>query len=86
MNFNILQEAIQKQFQTMQKYRLFRVGLDKDRLWNIYLSSFPEGKNPIFKVRTGHDCSCCRNFVRTIGDVVAIIGTELVSIWGRNCS
>lgn len=81
MNFNILQEAIQKQFQTMQKYRLFRVGLDKDRLWNIYLSSFPEGKNPIFKVRTGHDCSCCRNFVRTIGDVVAIIGTELVSIW-----
>lgn len=31
----------------------------------------PAGTNPIFRERTEHDCSCCRNFVKNLGNVVA---------------
>ncbi len=43
-----------------------------DLLWETYLASFPDGTNPVFRERTEHDCSCCRQFVKTVGAVVAI--------------
>ncbi len=60
---------------------LFEVSLDKDRLWDLYLNSFPEGKNPKFRERTEHDCSCCRHFIKTMGNVVAIKDGNVISIW-----
>lgn len=36
-------------------------------IWEHYLAAFPDGTNPIFKTRTVHDCSCCRNFIRNVG-------------------
>ncbi len=81
MDFNLLKSAVAAQFERMQKHTLFRVNLDKDELWKTYLSSFPEGTNPIFKTRTEHDCSCCKQFIRGIGDVVAIINNNVTSIW-----
>lgn len=81
MNFNIVKIAVARQFEHMQKFPLFRVELDKDKLWHTYLNSFPIGTNPILKIRTEHDCSCCKQFVRAIGDVVAIIDDQIVSIW-----
>lgn len=65
----------------MKTEPLFRVQLDKDKLWELFLKSFPEGTNPIFRKRTEHDCSCCRSFIKNIGDLVAIRNGELVSIW-----
>ena len=34
---------------------LFETDADKDRLWDIYLNSFPDGTNPIYKVRREYE-------------------------------
>jgi hypothetical protein len=60
---------------------LFTVDLDKDALWKLYLESFPAGTNEIFRTRTEHDCSACRHFIKAFGNVVAIKGNRMVSIW-----
>ncbi len=81
MNFNVFKSAIAKQFAIMQKFPLFVTGVTGDELWETYLTAFPNGANPIYRKRTEHDCSCCRQFVKNIGAVVAIIDNKLVSIW-----
>lgn len=58
------------------------VTAEPDHVWEAYIASFPEGSNPIYKERTEHDCSCCKNFIRGIGNVVAIAPDgSLESIW-----
>lgn len=52
--------------------RFFETDIDKDYLWNLYLDSFPEGTNPIYRERRVHDCSACRQFIRNIGGTVYI--------------
>lgn len=56
---------------------LFEVDIDKDYLWNLYLDSFPEGTNPIYRERRYYDCSACRHFIKNIGGTV-YIGADLV--------
>lgn len=85
MDFQQFKTPVAKQFEKMAKHPLFRLDVDKDTLWSTYLSAFPEGTNPIFRERTEYDCSCCRQFVRAIGDVAAIINGEVVSIWDAVC-
>ena len=84
MHFTEFKTAVQRQFNEMKKGDVFRVLLDKDELWRIYLSSFPEGTNPIFRERTEHDCQCCKSFIRAVGNMVSIKNGELVSIWDVN--
>ncbi len=92
MDFKVFKVAVARQFAHMSQYPLFRTaapvhdtpeGADVTRkgMWELYLRSFPEGTNPIYKARTEHDCTCCRQFIRTVGNVVAIIDGKLVSIW-----
>ncbi|MCK5610620.1 hypothetical protein KAR91_52595 [Candidatus Pacearchaeota archaeon] len=80
-NFKDLKEAIQAQFAKMKEGNLFRTGIDRDVIWDTYLKAFPEGTNPIFRERTEHDCSCCKQFIRAAGDMVAIVDNKKVSIW-----
>lgn len=81
LNFTDLKAPIHEQFKLMSKTQLFRTNVDKDLLWDTYLSSFPEGTNPIYKERTEHDCQSCRQFIRASGNVVTIKDNKLVSIW-----
>jgi len=81
MNFISFKTAVAKAFSTMSKGQLFRTTASKDDMWNTYLSSFPEGSNPIFRERTEHDCNCCKQFIRAVGNTVSIENGKLISIW-----
>lgn len=60
---------------------LFVVDVDPEELWEKYLDSFPEGTNEVFRERREFDCSCCRQFVKAVGNVVVIQNNEIVSMW-----
>lgn len=80
-SFSAIKHAVARKFEQMKQHTLYRVSVDKDALWSLYLASFPDGTNPVYRERTEHDCSCCRHFVKTMGGVVAVIDGKVVSIW-----
>lgn len=77
----------ERQFAAMSKHELYQVNVSGDELWETYLGAFPEGTNPIFRVRTEHDGSYDRGVIKRIGNVVRICpdGT-LMSIWDEQYS
>lgn len=60
---------------------LFSIAMDKDAFWNLYLDSFPEGTNPIFRERREYDCSCCRHFIKAMGNVAVIKNGKVHTMW-----
>lgn len=83
MEFKNFKEVLQENFKQMVKdaSHLFEVNLDKDELWNLYLDSYPEGTNEIYRERREHDCSACRQFIKNIGNSVVIKNNEVKTIW-----
>lgn len=81
MDFCKFKNAVAVQFAKMAKGQLYCTAVEKDDLWDTYLSSFPVGTNPMFRERTEHDCSCCRQFIRAVGNVVSIQGVKVSTIW-----
>lgn len=85
MSFLNFKAAVNEQLNKISAYNgaeLFTVELeDKNTLWDLYLASFPEGTNPIFRERTEHDCNCCKQFIRNIGNVVAVVNGKIQTIW-----
>lgn len=74
--------AVKNQISAMASNGLYMTSVDKDALWDLYLSSFPEGTNNIYRERTEHDCTCCKQFIRNIGGVVSIdADLNLVTVW-----
>lgn len=81
-NFQPTAAAVAKHFDKMSQGELYRVDLEGDALWQAYLAAFPEGTNPIYRVRTEHDGSYDRSFIRKLGNVVAITADgKFKSIW-----
>ena len=80
MDFNSFKKLFQANFKQMSEdaSHLFEVNLDKDEFWNLYLDSFPPGTNEIYRERREHDCSCCRQFVKNIGNIVLYIAIMLL--------
>jgi len=79
MKFIDFRTAVQRQFDILKDNELFCVEVDRDLLYATYLNSFPDGTNKLFRERTEHDCNCCKNFIRDIGHVVAIVDGKLKS-------
>ena len=75
-------DAINKQFNKMAKAgHLFQSHVEKDVLWGTYISSYPEGTNPLFRERTTHDCQCCKRFIRNVGRVIGSVDGKIVSVF-----
>lgn len=83
MEFTEMRNKLMEHFNEMAKDidHLFEVAVDKDELWNLYLDSFPVGTNEIYRERREHDCSCCRQFIKTIGNAVTIKDNKIETIW-----
>lgn len=83
MEFTEMRNKLMENFNEMVKDvdHLFEVAVDKDELWNLYLDSFPAGTNEIYRERRWHDCSCCRQFIKIIGNVVVIKNGKIITIW-----
>lgn len=80
--FHKFSAAVKKQFELMSKGELFVVNIDGDALYEAYQAAFPAGTNEVFRKFREHECSTCKNFIRNIGNVVAIKDGKLVTVWG----
>lgn len=69
--FKQFSAAVHAKYANMAKREMFVV--DTEDLFTNYLLAFPEGTNPIFRKQTEHDCSCCKNFIRNLGNLVIIL-------------
>jgi len=74
--------AVNKRLQDFAELDLFKV--DTLDIFASYLAAFPEGTNPIFRERTEHDCNCCKQFIRNLGNVVAIVDGEIWTVWDNH--
>ena len=83
MEFKQFKQLFQENFKELTKNTdfLFEVEVDKDELWNLYLDSFPEGTNEIYRERREFDCSCCRQFIKNIGNAIVIKDNQIKTIW-----
>ena len=79
-NFAPFAQAVHARLTELSKQEMFTT-VPGDALWETYLASFPPGTDPIYKTHTEHTCTCCRQFVKGMGTVVAIQDGKLTSIW-----
>jgi len=79
-NFPAFSRHTHARLQRMSKEEMFTV--DVGDIFASYLAAFPAGSNPLYKERTEHDCSCCKQFVRSFGRTIAIIDGKRYSVWG----
>ena len=82
-DFTLFSEAVGKQFKKMceqsHSKALFVTDTNKSVLWEIYLESFPEGTNLIYRERREYDCNSCKSFIRAAGNLVAFAPGYMVS-------
>lgn len=80
-DFREFSRAVAANIKQMAKHQLMRADIAGDELWRAYLAAFPAGGNPLFRQRTQHDCSCCRHWIRDVGNVVCWQNGTLVTVW-----
>lgn len=73
--FEDIRKQVKANFAEMAKTDLFVIYPEKDKIWDAYLSGFPE------ETRQTHNCNNCKSFLRRYGGVVALKDHKIVSIW-----
>lgn len=83
MQFTEMRDMLNGHFTKMVEnvQHLFEVQVNKDEMVNLYLDSFPKGTNEIYRERREYDCSCCRGFIKNLGNIVAIKDGKIETIW-----
>lgn len=83
LDFKIIKLGLENHLKKMMadNDKLFVTDVDNDHMWNLYLDSIPGEDNRIFRTRREYDCSCCRHFIKSIGNVISINNGEVTSIW-----
>lgn len=82
-DFTKFSKPVHDRFVEMSKNELYVVDIEGEEMWAAYLQAFPAGTNLIHKTRTEYDCSCCKQVVKNIGNVVMIEADgKLRSVWG----
>lgn len=75
--FSEVKQKVKEQFDLMCKGQthLYTVNPDRDKIWELYLEGFEE------TVKQGHNCNCCKSFLRQYGGIVVIKNNQLCSVW-----
>lgn len=73
--FRELKEKVRFKFDQMAEGELFTVTVDRDLIWSAYIDGFSD------ETRQGHNCHCCKSFLRQWGNIVTIVDQRVVSIW-----
>lgn len=80
--FSLFAQLVAKSFQNIViGDQVYVTEVEGDALWSKFLASFPEGTNPVHKKNTWHDCSCCRHFIKRIGNVVVVRDGIVRTVW-----
>lgn len=83
MEFSPFQEAVYAKFKelTAEGVVVLRTDAPVADIFDVYLDAWPEEHNQIFREKREHDCNCCKQFIRAVGNLVAYVDGELVSVW-----
>ena len=84
MTFKQFNTVIQQQFTAMQQFKLFRLNITGQQIWDKYLAGFTPEQNPVFRDpnSTTHTCNNDSNFIRRYGNIVAINNNmEIISMF-----
>lgn len=81
-DFKEFAEKVNNQFTYMAENTILcRTNFDSEEIITTYLRAFPEGTNPVYITNTEHDCTCCKNFIRNVGNLVGIKNGQLYTVW-----
>lgn len=79
------QKQLQQKFDLIASSgKLFRAKVSGQEIWDLYLKSFPEKYNPVFRdpESSTHNCNLCKNFIRRYGNIVAIDSNfKITTMW-----
>lgn len=73
--FSEIKQQVEAAFNEMAKTPFFYKEIDRDKIWEAYLSGFDDDE------RQEHNCNCCKSFLRQFGGLVTIVDNKVVSLW-----
>ena len=88
IDFKVVSEEMQKHFNDMVKgsTKLFKVKCDTEKLWDLYINSYTEEENPIYKTKREYECNTCMHFIEKYGNIISIKDGIVDTIWNFNSS